>query len=144
MIGGVGRRVQIAIDCADPTRLAQFWAEVLAYDLADPPSGYATWREFAAAVGGPDEEWHAVVDPAGTGPRVFFHRVPEGKVVKNRVHLDIRIAPAGTPKEQRRPLVDAEVQRLSGLGASHVRTDDDETDYFAVMQDPEGNEFCIG
>ena len=140
----MGRPVQIAIDCADPARLAQFWAEVLGYHLAEPPPGYASWQEFSSAVGGPDEEWNAVVDPAGTGPRVFFHRVPEHKVVKNRVHLDIRIAPAGTPKEERRPLVDTEVARLITMGATHVRTDDDETDYFAVMQDPEGNEFCVG
>ena len=66
--------IQIVFDCADPARLAQFWAEVLGYHLAEPPPGYASWQEFSSAVGGPDEEWNAVVDPAGTGPRVFFHR----------------------------------------------------------------------
>jgi hypothetical protein len=75
---------------------------------------------------------------------VLFHCVPEGKVVKNRLHLDVWVGGVrGAPKELRRPLVDAEVGRLLRMGATHVRTDDDETDYFAVMRDPEGNEFCI-
>jgi hypothetical protein len=74
---------------------------------------------------------------------VLFHRVPEAKVTKNRVHLDIRVAP-GADKATARPFVDAEVRRLVALGATHTRTDDDESDYYAVMQDPEGNEFCIG
>ena len=84
-----------------------------------------------------------VVDPEEGGPSVLFHRVPEPKVVKNRVHLDIRMAPGAT-KETTRLLVDVEARRLVNLGATHIRTDDDETDYYAVMQDPEGNEFCVG
>ena len=68
-------------------------------------------------------------------PSVLFHRVPEPKLTKNRVHLDIRIAP-GVPNNSTRALV--------ALGATHVRTDEDESDYYAVMQDPEGNEFCVG
>ncbi len=75
----------------------------------------------------------------------MFHRVPEGKVAKNRVHLDGRVVDTEVmPKEMRKPLVDAEVGRLVGAGAAHLRTEDDEIDYFTVMQDPEGNEFCIG
>ena len=69
---------------------------------------------------------------------------PESKAGKNRVHLDVRAAgPRGTPKELRCALVDAEAIRLTEGGAKHVRTVEDEMDYFAVMQDPEGNEFCI-
>jgi hypothetical protein len=82
------------------------------------------------------------VDPDSVQPSLFFHRVPERKTVKNRVHLDIRLAP-GAPEETARPLVDAEARRLVGFGATHLRTDDDD-DYYAVMQDPEGNEFCVG
>jgi catechol 2,3-dioxygenase-like lactoylglutathione lyase family enzyme len=138
------RRIQVAIDCWDPARLSEFWADLLGYRLQDPPAGYSSWEDFSDAVGAPGEAWRALIDPDGIGPRVLFHRVPEGKVAKNRVHLDIRISPAAASKEQRRPLVDAEAARLVGAGAAHLRTDDDETDYFAVMQDPEGNEFCIG
>jgi catechol 2,3-dioxygenase-like lactoylglutathione lyase family enzyme len=138
------RRLQVAIDCQDPDRLAAFWGEVLEYRLADPPPGYVTWSDFSRRVGVDlGEAWSKVVDPEGLGPSLLFHRVPEPKVVKNRVHLDIRLA-AQAPEETTARLVDAEVQRLVGLGASHVRTDDDETDYYAVMQDPEGNEFCVG
>ena len=137
-------QVQISVDCANPERLARFWADVLGYQLEEPPSGYDSWSDYSRAVAGPGQEWHAVVDPDGVGPRVLFHRVPEAKVVKNRLHLDVRAAgPRGTPKEQRRPLVDAEANRLLSVGATLVRTEDDDDDYFAVMQDPEGNEFCV-
>src|SRR5436853_473695 len=76
----------------------------------------------------PGEQWSRLVDPDGVGPELLFHRVPEGKIVKNRMHLDVRLAPGAPPAERRR-LVDAEATRLRGLGAVHVRTDEDETDY---------------
>ncbi|MBB5960679.1 catechol 2,3-dioxygenase-like lactoylglutathione lyase family enzyme [Saccharothrix tamanrassetensis] len=137
-------QVQIAVDCDDPARLADFWAAVLGYELEEPPGGFASWPEASRALGGADEQWNAVVDADGVGPRVLFHRVPEPKVAKNRIHLDVRAGgPRGTPKPTRRPLVDAEVGRLVGLGATHVRTVEEADDYFAVMLDPEGNEFCV-
>lgn len=140
----MGRQIQVAIDCEDADRLADFWAKVLDYRIAGPPGDAISWNEFSGKVAlHPDEQWSKVVDPNGSGPSLLFHRVPERKLVKNRVHLDIRLTPR-TPKETSRHLVDAEVDRLVGLGAAHLRTDDDETDYFAVMQDPEGNEFCVG
>jgi catechol 2,3-dioxygenase-like lactoylglutathione lyase family enzyme len=123
------RRVQVAIDCADPDRLAAFWIEVLEYQLVKPPTG---------------NEWSQIMDPDGVGPHLLFHRVPEPKVTKNRVHIDIRVRPQGSSDDVARPYVEAEVRRLIDLGATHVRTDDDESDYYAVMQDPEGNEFCVG
>src|SRR4051794_23740266 len=104
----MGRRFQVALDCGDPDRLAAFWADVLEYRVVDSPPGH---------------EWSLIVDPDGTGPQMLFHRVPERKVVKNRMHVDIRLAP-GTPKETTRSLVDAEARRLVDMGASHVRTDD--------------------
>ncbi len=131
----------MAIDCADPARLARFWADVLGYQPQDPPLEYSSWSEFSAAVGAPGEEWNAVVDPDGVGPRVLFHRVPEPKLVKNRVHLDVRVSGVGTTSgHSRRHLVDAEVSRLLAAGATHLRTVEDEIDYFAVMQDPEAND----
>jgi hypothetical protein len=117
---------------------------VLGYQVETPPLAYSSWSNFSEAVGGNGEAWAAVIDPDGAGPRVLFHKVSESKVSKNRVHLDVRVAsPHGTPKKRHHALVDAEVTRLLGAGATHVCTDDDETDYFAVMQDPEGNEFCV-
>ncbi len=140
----MGRQIQLAIDCVDPGRLANFWAEVLDYRIADPPGDHTSWKEFSRKLAThPDEQWSKVVDLNGSGPSLLFHRVPERKQVKNRVHIDVRLAP-GTFKEETRALVEAEVDRLVTLGATHLRTDDDETDYFAVMQDPEGNEFCVG
>ncbi|MBK1784281.1 VOC family protein [Prauserella cavernicola] len=128
------RRIQIAVDCADPGRLARFWAQALGYEVETAPEGFASWHEFSLEYGAPGEGWSAVVDPAGVGPRVLFHSVPEVKTGKNRWHLDVRIGRAN---------VDAEVVRLGALGASHLRTVADESDYYAVLRDPEGNEFCV-
>jgi catechol 2,3-dioxygenase-like lactoylglutathione lyase family enzyme len=136
-------RIQIAIDCGDPERLTSFWTAVLGYRTSRPPGGFASWAEFSGAVSAASgERWSRISDPAGLGPDILFHRVPEPKVGKNRVHLDVHVA-AGIPSGGRRRRVDAEVARLVDLGATHLRTDEDVTDYFAVMQDPEGNEFCI-
>jgi hypothetical protein len=144
--GGVARRVQVAVDCVDPVRLAAFWAEALGYAVDEPPDGHATWSDFSRAEAEePEEEWCIAVDPDGKGPRLLFHRVPEPKVGKNRLHLDFWTSdPRTTPVEERRALIRAEVERLAGLGATHLRTVEDSTDCFAVMGDPEGNEFCIG
>lgn len=142
--GLVVRRLQVAVDCADPERLAAFWAAVLGYVVGAPPAGYASWQDFSRSAGSVGEAWSAVVDPAGAGPRVLFHRVPEPKAGKNRVHLDVRVSVAGeVSAETRRRQVDAEVARLQSLGGIYLRTEEDEHDYFAVMTDPEGNEFCI-
>ncbi len=120
--------MQVAVDCADPTALARFWAAVLDYEAELPGPG--------------EEDWARAFAPAGGSPPLLFHRVPEQKVAKNRLHLDVKLSPPGTPLADRRPLVDAEVTRLLDLGATHVHTLTDE-DYFAVMRDPEGNEFCV-
>jgi hypothetical protein len=125
----MGRRLQVAIDCDDPDRLASFWIEALEYRRVGPP---------------PSGDWSQIADPDGAGPTILFHRVPEPKVVKNRVHIDYRVRPAGSSDDVARPYIEAEIQRLVALGATHVRTDRDVDDYYAVMQDPEGNEFCIG
>jgi Glyoxalase-like domain len=139
--------IQVTFDCADPARLATFWASALGYKLQDPPAGYATWPEFLDAMGVPEERWtaaSAVVDPEGRGPRIYFQHVPEPKMVKNRVHLDVNVGGlAGTPVEERRPRVDAAVDRLVGEGATRLRTLEEYGEYCVVMQDPEGNEFCL-
>jgi hypothetical protein len=70
--------------------------------------------------------------------------VPEGKIVKNRVHLDVNIGgDPGTPPDERRMRVDAAVERLVTHGASKLQAFDQHNEYWVVMQDPEGNEFCL-
>lgn len=141
-------RVQVVFDCADPGKQAEFWAEALHYRLPDPPDGSATWEDWARGQGLPEENWNdaaAAEDPDGTGPRLFFQKVPEGKVAKNRVHLDLNVSggPAVT-LEERRVRVLAEVERLKALGADDHRGAIDQAGEFWVrMNDPEGNEFCV-
>jgi len=139
--------IQVTFDCADPDRLATFWAAALGYEKQRPPEGYATWPEFLAAIGVPREEWSsrsAIVDPGGAGPRIYFQRVPEPKTAKNRVHLDVNAGgPHGTPPDERRRRVDAAVERLVAAGGARVRVFEQHGERWVVMRDPEGNEFCV-
>jgi hypothetical protein len=139
--------VQVTFDCGDPAALAEFWAAALGYVLQPPPEGFDSWDAALAAWGVPEDqrnERSAVVDPDGAGPRVFFQRVPEGKTAKNRVHLDVRAAP-GLEGEARMAEIESASERLVALGATRVQRF--EADLagggYIVMQDPEGNEFCL-
>lgn len=139
--------VQITFDCADPAALAAFWAEVLGYQLDSPPKGFDTWEDALAAWGVPTDQWNsrsAIVDPGGERPRLFFQRVPEAKVAKNRVHLDVRTAHDLRGAERMQAL-ESEAARLSALGATQIKRFDPEgmTLGHIIMQDPEGNEFCL-
>ncbi|MBL1076891.1 VOC family protein [Nocardia sp. 2] len=118
----VVRQVQVTFDCAEPERVARFWSAVLGYE----------------------HRGTACVDPTGVGPRLYFQRVPEGKVVKNRVHLDVRVG-TGLVGAQRVDALEAECARLMALGAVRVRLlpADEENESCLVMQDIEGNEFCL-
>jgi hypothetical protein len=139
--------VQITVDCADPATLADFWAAALGYVLDPPPKGFSTWPEALSAWNVPESDWgkaSAVVDPTGVGPRLFFQRVPEEKVVKNRVHLDVKAsAGPGTPMDIRRAAVATVTDRLVELGATLLTHVEELGIYWAVLQDPEGNEFCV-
>ena len=118
------REFQVTVDCADPQRVARFWADVLRYTV--------------------QESGTSCVDPNGVGPRLYFQQVPEGKVVKNRVHLDVRVG-TGLVGAERLDALEAECARLVAIGATRVRllpADDDEESCI-VMQDVEGNEFCL-
>jgi catechol 2,3-dioxygenase-like lactoylglutathione lyase family enzyme len=135
--------MQVAIDCSHPEQLAAFWADVLGYELADPPNHHQSWSSFSAAEARqPSEVWCVIVDPEHHGPRLLFHSVPEPKQGKNRLHLDVWVDQPD-PAVSRRSLVEAEAARLEAKGASRVRTRDDDGDFYIVMQDPEGNEFCV-
>lgn len=124
------KQVQVTFDCAEPERVGRFWSEVLGYVPQDT-----------------DEEspgFFSCSDPTGVGPRLFFQRVPEGKTVKNRVHLDVRAA-VGLVGEERVATLEAEGARLVALGATRLwlLTADEENESCLVMQDVEGNEFCL-
>lgn len=139
--------IQVTFDCADPNRLATFWAMVLGYKKQDPPAGYTTWNEFLAAQGVPEDQWNsanAIIDPASIGPRIYFQRVPEPKTVKNRVHLDVNVSGGPTtPLDERRKRINAEAERLVEVGATKLRSFEEHGEYWVVMSDPEGNEFCL-
>ena len=132
------REVQVTFDCAEPERVGRFWCEVLGYVVPPPPPGFASWDEFDRSLPADRQgSAFACVDPTGAGPRLFFQRVPEGKTVKNRLHLDLE------PVEGAR---DDELARLLGHGA--VEVEDHRGQYgpgtgWVVLADPEGNEFCI-
>ncbi|MEU4508440.1 VOC family protein [Nonomuraea wenchangensis] len=140
--------VQITFDCADPAKLSAFWAEALGYRLQDPPPGFASWEEALEAMGVPPERRNdasALLDPEGAGPRLFFQRVPEGKQVKNRLHLDVRAAP-GLEGEERMAALEAEAERLAGYGATRLERHEPAPPMAGghiIMADPEGNEFCL-
>jgi len=139
------KQFQVTFDCAEPERVARFWCEVLGYAVPPPPDGFASWEEYDSTQPPEDQgAAFACVDPTGVGPRLFFQRVPEGKVVKNRLHLDVR-AGTGLVGEERLATLEAECERLVALGASHVRTlyADEDNESCLVMQDVEGNEFCL-
>ncbi len=139
--------VQVTFDANDPTRLGEFWALALGYAMDPPPPGFGSWEEALDAWGVPEQERnqaYAISDPDGNGPRVFFQRVPEGKIAKNRVHLDLRAAP-GLEGEARLSALEARAGELVAAGATRISrvAPDQFGKGHIVMQDPEGNEFCL-
>lgn len=152
----MSRDVQITFDAGDPIALSRFWAEALHYVIQPPPhravaSGedpFDAWAEFLEQAGVPAEQRDAasaVIDPDGTGPRVFFQKVPEPKTTKNRVHLDLRAA-GRLEGEERMVALETECERLVALGATRVERHEPAAPMsagFIVMADPEGNEFCL-
>jgi len=139
--------VQVTFDCADPGALSRFWNEVLGYQLDSPPPPYESWEEALDAWNIPEERRNdasASVDPDRAGPRLFFQKVPEGKTAKNRVHLDVRAAP-GLEGDARMTALEAKCTELVALGATRLRRLEPTSMEAGtiVMQDPEGNEFCL-
>jgi hypothetical protein len=140
---------QLVIDCADAGLLALFWAAALRYELAPPPVGFDTWNDFYRQLGIPDEDRPAdvdrITDPDSRGPAIWFHEVPEPKVVKNRLHLDIHASGNWKdPLETRTQRVNTEATRLEALGATITGPFEEALDHYAVgMKDPENNEFDI-
>jgi hypothetical protein len=139
----MGTTVQVAFDAADPHALARFWAQALRYEVEDHSqfvAGLVAAGRLAAEetleVDGRTQfrDVATCIDPAGTGPRLFFQRVPEPKTAKNRMHLDLQVGPEAAS---------GEVERLTLLGAEVAWVTEDRGPRTTTMRDPEGNEFCI-
>ena len=124
----------IVFDCRDAAPLARFWAAALDWTVA--PYDEAELRRLAAkGITDPEEDPSVmVVPPEGEDlPVLFFTEVPEGKITKNRLHLDI------AADED----LETEVERLELLGASIHNWAEGDSGVWCVMLDPEGNEFCV-
>ncbi|MFE6757686.1 VOC family protein [Streptomyces sp. NPDC057684] len=117
---------ELAIDCADPAALARFWCSVLGYEVQDEEEDGVVIIGSPAVPEGKDR-------PGPVPPALTFARVPEGKSVKNRLHIDVN----PTDREQ-----DEEVRRLLDLGARHVDVGQGDVSWVSLA-DPEGNEFCV-
>ena len=123
------RLIEAVVDCADPAALSRFWAAALDYVVLDERPELVELGPTKVA----DEQLVADIRSGPVAPSLVFIRVPEGKVAKNRLHLDI--SPIDTDQA-------TEVARLEGLGAR--RTDLAPADAsWVVMLDPEDNEFCV-
>lgn len=139
--------LHIVFDCASPDLVARFWMAALGgYDFPMPvPDGFTTWDEWADAQGIPVDQrptGRTLVDKDRDRPDIFFLQVPEAKAGKNRLHLDIKVAP-GLSGPARQTKITAEAQRLTALGATTLQAIDEPDGFHLIMQDPEGNEFCI-
>ncbi|MFI1658345.1 VOC family protein [Streptomyces sp. NPDC020472] len=120
------RFTELVVDCHDPERLAAFWCAVLDFTVLDRSEG-------KVEIG----SWEPTVEAVRAGqmpPTVVFIQVPEGKTVKNRLHLDVSPIDADT---------DNEVARLLGLGATKVDVGQGPDRSWVVLADPEGNEFDV-
>ncbi|MGH4029045.1 VOC family protein [Actinomycetota bacterium Odt1-20B] len=120
------RFTELTVDCHDPERLAEFWCEVLDFKVIERSEGKVEIGSWVPTV----EEVRARQMP----PTLLFIQVPEGKAVKNRLHLDVSPIDGSTEDE---------VARLLGLGATTADVGQGPGRSWVVMADPEGNEFCV-
>ena len=131
---------QLTIDSRDPHALSDFWADVLGYELEDHHDQITGLLEAGhvsedLTVRHHDRlSWIIGAALRGADRRILFQRVPEPKTVKNRWHIDLNVG---------RDRVAEEVARIEGLGGVQVREVEEWGQYHVVMQDPEGNEFCV-
>lgn len=124
----MARLHDIVFDCAHPAATARFWAAALDGYAVAPYDAAELARLRSMGITSTEDDPTVLVEPVDGGPRLFFQLVPEAKIVKNRVHLDLRAADP-----------EAEIQRLTTLGATvRARYED-----HVLLADPEGNEFCL-
>ncbi len=127
--GGMARLHDIVVDCRHPASLARFWAAALDGYAVAPYDEAELARLRANGINDPEDDPSVLVERVDDGgPRLFFQLVPEPKVAKNRVHLDLRSEEPA-----------AEVQRLVEFGARTLA----QHPGFTVLADPEDNEFCV-
>ena len=112
------RFTELVIDAADPRTQAEWWAEVLGYRVLDS-----------------DDETVEIGTGENTFPTLLFAKVPEGKSVKNRLHIDVNASSGSTQA--------AELERLLKMGAKKVDVGQGDDVSWVVLADPEGNEFCL-
>ena len=125
----MARLRDVVFDCRHPASLARFWVAALEGYAIAPYDEAELARLRATGIDDPEDDPNVLVEPSpGSGPRLWFQRVPETKQVKNRVHLDLASAD-----------VSAEVLRLAGLGARVLA----EQQGWVTMEDPQGNEFDL-
>jgi hypothetical protein len=138
----------VTFDCARPSVQARFWCVALGYVEAAPPAGFDSWPDWFTKLSVPEDEWDdgaAIEDPDGVRPRISFLKVPESKVAKNRIHLDVQIGGGrAEPWDLRWQRVTEMAERLVAAGATVIREHAIEGGPDHVeMADPEGNEFCV-
>jgi hypothetical protein len=124
------RLTEISLDCHDPDLLAAFWTAALDWVVLDREPGLVE-------IGPARSDDQGLLDAVRSGPvppTMFLAAVEEGKVVKNRMHLDL------SPVDRSR---DEEVERLLALGATRADVGQTGDESWVVMADPEGNEFCV-
>ncbi|HZU11510.1 MAG TPA: VOC family protein [Chloroflexota bacterium] len=137
------RKIGLTLDCANAPALAQFWKLALGYEDAPPPPPFTSREEWLAHYRVPEEEWDQgawLHDPTGAGPRLSLLQVPEPKIAKNRLHIDVKVGGDGT-EDERWARITEEADRLVAAGASVLQPF---PRHHIVMSDPEGNEFCLG
>ena len=124
----------IVFDCIDAAPLARFWSAALGWSVA-PYDEDELARLRDEGVTDPEDDPSVLVEPPEDSdlPTLFFTEVPEDKMVKNRVHLDLVADTA----------IEDDVERLRGLGATLRNWSEEGGSVWAVMLDPEGNEFCV-
>ena len=142
--------LQLVLDCDDPHAQAKFWAAALGWvvernepfirsmldqgiatpDQVTEVDGQLAWSTLEA-VRHPE---HDAIRELGGAARLLLQKVPEGKTVKNRMHVDVNVG-----KEH----IDATVERLTALGATELWKVDEPGAFHTTMADPEGNEFCV-
>lgn len=125
----------LTLDCTDAARVAEFWKLALGYEDEPAPAPFATRAEWVASYGEAYDPnagaW--LRDPGGIGPRLSILAVPEPKVAKNRLHIDLRCG--GWEGVQ------AKVAELVAAGGTVL---DVYEGHHVTMADPEGNELCVG
>ena len=114
--GGVLRVGSVVIDCNDFPTMIAFWRDALGYVPRDEP----------------EEDWAILRDPNDAGVHIALQKVPEPRIGKNRLHLDLYTSD-----------MDGEIERLLSLGARRYRREPEPGEDFVTLEDPEHNLFDV-